>query len=101
MTMENSVVWLRSDPKGSEFERSDLYIECKVVTFLLIIASCFQGEVLDDSTLKRLILLFEKRALRNQEMRIKFPDMPEKYIYLSYFYYIGLNLFSEFCFPRI
>jgi beta-catenin-like protein 1 len=53
-----------------------------VFAFLLIIASCFQGEVLDDFTLKRLILLFEKRALRNQEVRIKFPDMPEKYIYL-------------------
>lgn len=39
-----------------------------------------EGEVLDDSTLKRLILLFEKRALKNQEMRIKFPDMPEKFM---------------------
>nr|CAD7588672.1 unnamed protein product [Timema genevievae] len=36
------------------------------------------GEILDDSTLKRMILLFEKRALKNQEMRIKFPDIPEK-----------------------
>jgi beta-catenin-like protein 1 len=53
-----------------------------VFAFELIIVSCFQGEVLDDSALKRLILLFEKRALRNQEMRIKFPDMPEKYVYL-------------------
>ncbi|KDR11648.1 beta-catenin-like protein 1 [Zootermopsis nevadensis] len=40
----------------------------------------FEGEVLDESTLKRLVLLFEKRALRNQEMRIKFPDMPEKFM---------------------
>ncbi|KAJ9573603.1 hypothetical protein L9F63_009019, partial [Diploptera punctata] len=39
-----------------------------------------EGEVLDESALKRLILLFEKRALKNQEMRIKFPDMPEKFM---------------------
>nr|CAD7456918.1 unnamed protein product [Timema tahoe] len=38
------------------------------------------GEILDDSTLKRMILLFEKRALKNQEMRIKFPDIPEKFM---------------------
>jgi len=35
-------------------------------------------ELLDEGTLKRMILLFEKRALRNQEMRVKFPDQPEK-----------------------
>lgn len=74
------MVWLWSDTKGAGFERSVPCIECKVVAFLLIIVSCFQGEVLDDSALKRLILLFEKRALKNQEMRIKFPDMPEKYV---------------------
>ena len=37
-----------------------------------------ETEVLDETSLKRLILLFEKRALRNQEMRVKFPDQPEK-----------------------
>lgn len=31
-------------------------------------------------TLKRMILLFEKRTLRNHEMRIKFPDNPEKFL---------------------
>jgi hypothetical protein len=55
-----------------------LLISIKVAEFLFKIISYLQGEVLDESTLKRLILLFEKRALRNQEMRIKFPDMPEK-----------------------
>ncbi|KAG8232430.1 hypothetical protein J437_LFUL012861 [Ladona fulva] len=38
------------------------------------------SDVLDESTLKRMVLLFEKRALKNQEMRIKFPDMPEKFM---------------------
>ncbi|KZC06120.1 Beta-catenin-like protein 1 [Dufourea novaeangliae] len=27
-----------------------------------------------------MVLLFEKRALRNQEMRVKFPDQPEKFM---------------------
>ncbi|XP_063223527.1 beta-catenin-like protein 1 isoform X1 [Bacillus rossius redtenbacheri] len=38
------------------------------------------ADVLDESALKRMILLFEKRALKNQEMRIKFPDSPEKFM---------------------
>jgi len=36
------------------------------------------SDILDETALKRMILLFEKRALKNQEMRIKFPDSPEK-----------------------
>lgn len=38
------------------------------------------GEVLDEAELRRMILLFEKRNLRNQEMRIKFPQNPEKFM---------------------
>lgn len=37
-----------------------------------------ESDLLDETALKRMILLFEKRALKNQEMRIKFPDSPEK-----------------------
>lgn len=39
-----------------------------------------ENDVLDEGTLKRMVLQFEKRALKNQEMRIKFPDMPEKFM---------------------
>ncbi|XP_051167877.1 beta-catenin-like protein 1 [Leptopilina boulardi] len=39
-----------------------------------------ETELLDEASLKRMILLFEKRALRNQEMRVKFPDQPEKFM---------------------
>ncbi|GLG92811.1 Beta-catenin-like protein 1 [Gryllus bimaculatus] len=39
-----------------------------------------QAETLSESDIKRMILLFEKRALKNQEMRIKFPDLPEKFM---------------------
>lgn len=44
----------------------------------LLIDYLFQGEVLDEAAMKRMILQFEKKALKNQEMRIKFPEMPEK-----------------------
>lgn len=37
-------------------------------------------EALDETSLKRLLLTFEKRVYRNQEMRIKFPDLPEKFM---------------------
>lgn len=36
--------------------------------------------VLDEGSLKKIFLLFEKRVLKNQEMRIKFPDQPEKFM---------------------
>lgn len=39
-----------------------------------------EGETIDETGLKKMILLFEKRNLRNQEMRIKFPDNPEKFM---------------------
>ncbi|XP_053670119.1 beta-catenin-like protein 1 [Anopheles nili] len=38
------------------------------------------GEVLDEGGLKKMLLLFEKRVLKNQEMRIKFPDNAEKFM---------------------
>ncbi|XP_052817253.1 beta-catenin-like protein 1 [Mya arenaria] len=38
------------------------------------------GETLDDTNLKKLVLKFEKAVYKNQEMRIKFPDMPEKFM---------------------
>jgi len=43
----------------------------------------FQAEPLDEVSLKKLLLQFEKRLYRNQELRIKFPDMPEKYAVLA------------------
>jgi hypothetical protein len=38
-----------------------------------------QEEPLDESSVKKMILTFEKRSYKNQELRIKFPDNPEKY----------------------
>lgn len=39
-----------------------------------------QGDVLDEAGLKRLILMLEKRVLKNQELRIKFPEAPDKFM---------------------
>lgn len=36
--------------------------------------------MLDDTAVKKLVLNFEKKALKNREMRIKFPDQPEKFM---------------------
>lgn len=60
------------EPQLSEKEKQDIlkYVETEAA----------EVEALDEATLKRMILLFEKRALRNQEMRVKFPDQPEKYV---------------------
>ena len=38
------------------------------------------GESLDAGGVKRMLLSLEKKVLRNQEMRIKFPDLPEKFM---------------------
>jgi len=58
------------EPQLTEKEKQDIlkYVESEAP----------EVESLDEGTLKRMILLFEKRALRNQEMRVKFPDQPEK-----------------------
>ncbi|XP_065203764.1 beta-catenin-like protein 1 [Planococcus citri] len=39
-----------------------------------------ESDVIDEFTLKKMVLLFEKRTLKNQEMRIKFVDTPEKFM---------------------
>ena len=39
-----------------------------------------EGAGLDSGAVKRMLLGFEKKVLRNQEMRIKFPDLPEKFM---------------------
>ncbi|XP_006007732.1 beta-catenin-like protein 1 [Latimeria chalumnae] len=39
-----------------------------------------EAEPLDESSIKKMILTFEKRSYKNQELRIKFPDNPEKFM---------------------
>lgn len=60
------------EPQLTEKEKKDIlkYVETEAA----------EVEPLDEATLKRLVLLFEKRSLRNQEMRVKFPEQPEKFM---------------------
>ncbi|GAA6074074.1 beta-catenin-like protein 1, partial [Tachysurus ichikawai] len=39
-----------------------------------------EGEPVDESMVKKMILTFEKRSYKNQELRIKFPDNAEKFM---------------------
>uniref|UniRef100_A0A1E1XQJ8 Beta-catenin-like protein 1 N-terminal domain-containing protein n=1 Tax=Amblyomma sculptum TaxID=1581419 RepID=A0A1E1XQJ8_AMBSC len=36
--------------------------------------------IVNDAHVKKLILNFEKKVLKNQELRIKYPDLPEKFM---------------------
>lgn len=47
---------------------------------IIIIMSIITGEILDAGAIKRILLSFEKKVSKNQEMRVKFPDMPEKFM---------------------
>lgn len=60
------------DPELTEEERLNIlkYVESEDA----------EGDALDEQGLKKLILVFEKRNLKNQEMRIKFSDNPEKFM---------------------
>ncbi|XP_043946140.1 beta-catenin-like protein 1 isoform X1 [Protopterus annectens] len=39
-----------------------------------------EPEPVDEGYIKKMILTFEKRSYKNQELRIKFPDNPEKFM---------------------
>ena len=39
-----------------------------------------EGEELNDLAVKKMLLQFEKKVSKNQEMRIKYPDAPEKFM---------------------
>lgn len=55
-----------------------------------------QEEPLDESSVKKMILTFEKRSYKNQELRIKFPDNPEKYgsVLVTPFFLLRVVCFS-------
>ena len=67
-----SAVSFLMDPELTEEERMNIlkYVESEEA----------EGEVLDDQGLKKLLLVFEKKNLKNQELRIKYPDNPVKFM---------------------
>lgn len=64
--------FLPKEPVITDKEREDIlkFVENEVT----------EGEILDEIAVKKLVLNFEKKALKNREMRIKFPDQPEKFM---------------------
>ena len=52
--------------------------EAKKAEILRLLEEEPEAEPLDEVTLKKMLLSLEKKILRNQEMRIKYPDNPEK-----------------------
>ncbi|KAL0850071.1 hypothetical protein ABMA28_011966 [Loxostege sticticalis] len=70
--MQQLSTGLPKEPTITDKEREDIlrFVENEVT----------EGEVLDETAVKKLVLNFEKKALRNREMRIKFPDQPEKFM---------------------
>lgn len=70
--MGNGRDQVQKEPELTEEERQNIlrYVEEEEA----------DGETLDENGLRKMILLFEKRNLKNQEMRIKFPDNPEKFM---------------------
>ncbi|XP_013398797.1 beta-catenin-like protein 1 [Lingula anatina] len=65
------VITNQSTPRISEDEREKI---------LKMVEEEPEAPPMDETTLKKIILQFEKKAYKNQEMRIKFPDLPEKFM---------------------
>ncbi|CAH0600301.1 unnamed protein product [Chrysodeixis includens] len=63
---------LPKEPMITDKEREDIlrFVETEAT----------EGDILDDTAVKKLVLNFEKKTLKNREMRIKFPDQPEKFM---------------------
>lgn len=76
----------RTSNTASQFEKAREDDEERQMKLLEMVEQQVRGkvgdamDVLDDQGVKKMILSFEKRVLRNQEMRIKFPDNPEKFM---------------------
>ena len=72
-----------SQPVEERLEREEL---------LKLVEQDGASENLDENALKRIILNFEKRVSKNQELRVKFPETPEKYV--SYNLYSIFTIFN-------
>ncbi|XP_057337861.1 beta-catenin-like protein 1 isoform X1 [Microplitis mediator] len=69
-----------SESTANDIVEPELTDKQKAEILKLVEADTPEVEALDEANLKRMVLLFEKRAFRNQEMRVKFPDQPEKFM---------------------
>uniref|UniRef100_A0A8C9S206 Catenin, beta like 1 n=1 Tax=Scleropages formosus TaxID=113540 RepID=A0A8C9S206_SCLFO len=67
-------------PEGEDTDNDKGLEKKKVLEKLMDSDEEQEGEPLDESSVKKMILTFEKRSYKNQELRIKFPDNPEKFM---------------------
>jgi len=68
------------EKKTSDMFKNKQLSEEEKQTILAAVDDDKQGEAINASYVKRLILSFEKRVTKNSEMRIKFPDHPDKFM---------------------
>lgn len=63
-----------------QYNDNKIFLSFSVTALLFSLSSVQnqQAELVDESSVKKMILTFEKRSYKNQELRIKFPDNPEK-----------------------
>lgn len=69
---KSSMLSLKETPEITEEEREQI--------LKMVAESEPEVEALDASTLKKMIVSFEKKVKKNQEMRIKYSDNPEKFL---------------------
>ncbi|XP_058859731.1 beta-catenin-like protein 1 isoform X1 [Acipenser ruthenus] len=66
--------------EGDSLDSEDNSDKKKLLEKLMDHDEDLESEPVDESSVKKMILTFEKRAYKNQELRIKFPDNPEKFM---------------------
>lgn len=62
----------KEEPKGITDEEREKILE--------MLDNEPETEALDETNLKKMLLNFEKKVYKNQEQRIKYPDLPEKFM---------------------
>ncbi|XP_061197416.1 beta-catenin-like protein 1 [Saccostrea echinata] len=68
---KRSQVAATDDSRISEEEREKI---------IQLVEAETEAEALDETSLKKMLLNFEKKVYKNQEQRIKYPDLPEKFM---------------------
>ncbi|CEG68080.1 hypothetical protein RMATCC62417_07673 [Rhizopus microsporus] len=77
---EEEQVFEQDDEEGGRFFGGGLTSEQHDILDLVDQYDAEEAETLDASTVKKMILKFEKAINKNQEMRVRYADQPEKFM---------------------
>ncbi|CEG80475.1 hypothetical protein RMATCC62417_14809 [Rhizopus microsporus] len=77
---EEEEVFEQDDEEGGRFFGGGLTSEQHDILDLVDQYDAEEAETLDASTVKKMILKFEKAINKNQEMRVRYADQPEKFM---------------------